>query len=261
MEIRKVRKADLPEISELCEICFGIPMSENYYTWLNGNQNHFYSYVMLDNNKIIAHQAIIERKYLFKGQNFVVGLSSGTMILPEYQKSGDFYYILKESLNNFKGDMIIGFPNENSHGIMRKLFKFNCVPQNLYRLYLKTKLSYIDSFYYDPFLRIDTEWRINNHPLKKYERIHNEKCNVIFKEYSGNSIDIIYTNTINNDFVDILVEFSHKYDSINIISVQGELLEQIGFEKVEGYEFVYKAYNKAYENVTFPCQMIDSDVY
>lgn len=261
MEIRKVIKANLPEISDVCEICFGNPMSENHYNWLYGDQNDYFSYIMLDDNKIIAHQAIIEKKYNLNGRSLTVGLSSGTMILPEYKKSGDFYYILKESLSNFKGDMIIGFPNENYHGILRKLFKYQCVPQNLYRLDLRKQLKYINIDCYDSFLRDDLEWRIDRHPFNQYVKFQKGNCFLIYKEYLGTSIDILYTNVIGNDFIDILSGFPEKYTSVNMISIHGELLEQIGFEKIDGNEFVYKAYNREYDNLTFPCQMIDSDVY
>ena len=245
----------------MCKICFGNPMSENHYKWLYGDQNGFYSYIMLSKNKVIAHQAIIERKYSFQGRILNIGLSSGTMILPEYQKSGDFYYLLKVCLSNFNGDLIIGFPNENSHGILRKIFKFKCVPQNLYRFDFKNKLKYIDDSCSDSFIRDDIKWRIDQHPLHQYTKLQKGDCHLIYKEYSGDSIDILYTNIISKDFIDILSIFSKKYAAINIISIQGEILERIGFEKIEGNEFVYKAYNSAYQQVSFPCQMIDSDVY
>lgn len=236
-------------------------MREKHYTWLYGHNDGYYSYVMLDRNKIIAHQAIIERKYSFEGKDLLVGLSSGSMILPEYQKSGDFYYILKESLVGFKGDIIIGFPNENSHGIMRKLFKFKCIPHNLYQLDFKNEVKYLDKTDSDLLKRNDIKWRINRHPLNRYKKIRKGDCTFIYKEYLGNSIDVIYTNIINNDFVDIIIGFSQNYSLVNIISIQSEQLERIGFEEVCGNEFVYKASNKEYENMIFPCQMIDSDVY
>lgn len=236
-------------------------MSEKHYNWLYGHKDGFYSYVMVNRNKIIAHQAIIERKYCLEGKDLLVGLSSGSMILPEYQNSGDFYYILKESLASFKGDIIIGFPNENSHGIMRKLFKFKCIPHNLYQLDLKNKIEYLHKPSSDLLTRNDIEWRIDQHPLNRYKKVRKGDCNIIYKEYMGNSIDILYTNALSNDFVDIIKGFSPDYSLVNIISIKREQLEQIGFEKVYGNEFVYKAYNKDYENMIFPCQMIDSDIY
>ena len=261
MEIRKVQIKDISEINNVCQICFGNSISVEYYCWLFGRENGFYSYVMRNKNHIIAHQAIIEKKYLYQGKDLIVGLSSGTMLLPEYQKSGNFYHILKESINNFKGDIIIGFPNENSHSIMRKLFDYKCIPHNLYQLNLNKKLEYIDSKEFDPFLRNDIAWRIDKHPLKQYKKTKKGDCNLIYKEYLGNSIDILYTNVIDNNFVDIISEFSKKYVAVNIISIHSEQLERIGFRKVDGNEFVYKAYNAEYENVIFPCQMIDSDIY
>jgi len=176
-------------------------------------------------------------------------------------RSSNFYHILKESLNNFKGDIIIGFPNENAHGILRKLFKYNCISQNLYRLDLRKQLKYINIDCYDSFVRDDLEWRIDRHPFNQYIKFQKGNCSLIYKEYLGNSIDILYTNVISNDFIDILSEFSEKYISVNMISIHGELLERMGFEKIDGNEFVYKAYNREYDNVTFPSQMIDSDVY
>jgi hypothetical protein len=261
VEIRKVLNSDIPEISDMCKICFGNPMHEEHYNWLYGHNKGYYSYVMLKKDKIIAHQAIIERKYSFEGKDLLVGLSSGSMILPEYQNSGDFYYILKESITKFKGDYIIGFPNENSHGIVRKLFRFKCIPQNLYQLDLKNGVKHLDNISYDLLMRNDLEWRIDRHPLNKYNKIVQGDCNIIYKEYLGNSIDILYTNVINNDFVDIIIGFQQKYYVVNIISVQSEQLEQIGFDRACGNEFVYKAWNKKFENMIFPCQMIDSDIY
>ena len=236
-------------------------MSEKHYSWLYGHNDGFYSYIMLDKDKIVAHQAIIEIKYRFEGKELLVGISSGSMILPEYQNSGDFYYILKESLVNFNGDIAIGFPNENSHGILRKLFKFNCIPQNLFRFDLKNEVKYLVNPVSDLLIRNDIKWRIDLHPLNRYQKILNGVCYMIYKEYLGNSIDILYTNAINNDFVDIIKGFSYKYSYVNIISSYYVQLELIGFERVPGNEFVYKAINKEYENMIFPCQMIDSDVY
>lgn len=261
MEIRKVRATDIPEISNVCEVCFGSPMSEKHYNWLYGHNNGFYSYVMLYKNRIIAHQAIIEREYFLEGNELLVGLSSGSMILPEYRNSGYFYYLLKESLSGFKGDIVIGFPNENSHGIMRKIFKFKCIPNNLFQLDLKNGVKYSDKSDYDLLIRNDINWRIDQHPINRYKNTQKGECNIIFKEYLGNSIDILYTNIINSDFVDIIKGFSKDYSFINIISIHDVQLECIGFKKVPGNEFVFKAFNKKYENMIFPCQMIDSDVY
>jgi len=261
MEVRKVQNSDIPEIIDLCEVCIGKPINENHYRWLYTANNGFYSYIMLDNKKIIAHHGIIENTYIYNDHNLIVGLSSGVMILPEYQKFGDFYFLLKESLPHFKGDIIIGFPNENAHGIMRKLFSYKSIPNNFYKLDLKNEIKYIDKVCYDLFARSEPEWRIDKHPSNQYYRLEKGNCSLIYKEYLGDSIDIIYTNVISNDFIDVLSEFSKKYTSINIISIQGNLLEQIGFAKMKGNEFIYKAYNREYEDITFPCQMIDSDVY
>jgi hypothetical protein len=261
MEIRKVRKKDIPEISDISKICFDKPMIEKNYSWLYSHHDGFCSYVMLDSYKIIAHQAFIERKYSYNGKHIIIGLSSASMILPEYQKSGDFYYLLKESIGNFNGDMIIGFPNENSHGIFRKLFKFECVPHNLFQLDLNNNLNYPDSKYYDPFMRNDMDWRLNRHPVNHYKKVEKGDCRIIYKEYTGNSVDILYVNVIDNNFVDIISGFSQKYSFVNIININGEQLERIGFKNKNGNEFVYKAFNKEYEQLVFPCQMIDSDVY
>ncbi len=266
MVIRETVKDDIPQIQELYQMRFNISMTEEIYNYFYYNQplNKYYSFVAEDNSKIVGHSAVILNKYLFREKEVIIGLSSGSMVLPEYM--GLFYLILTHIFDVFQGDIIIGFPNKNAKGFFTKIFKFNTINQN-YFLIDTSKINYLKSIEDVEcklnFMRTKEfiNWRIDKHPINKYKKISIGDTIVIYKEYHADEVDIMYVNYFNNEFIKILIKLLENYKRINIIHWDRNYIERIGFEEQKNNIFVYKNFSNKINIPTFECQMIDSDVF
>ena len=203
-------------------------------------------------------------EYMFKDIKKIVGLSSGSMVLPEY--CGLFYDILNYNINNFQGDIIIGFPNKNAQGVIIKIFNFKTINQNYFSIDC-SKIEYLKSLKdiecKSIFIRTKEyiDWRIDKHPINKYKKISINNTSVIYKEYQSNEIDIMYVNYFNDEFIEILIKLLESYKRINIIHWDINYIKKIGFEEQKNNIFVYKNISNKVNISTFECQMIDSDVF
>ena len=266
MIFRFVAKDDIPQIQELYKRQFNFNINKELYDYFyyNKNLNKYYSVVVEDKGRIVGHNAIIISEYVFKDIKIIVGLSSGSMVIPEY--CGLFYKILKYNIENYKGDIIIAFPNKNSQGFYAKIFYFEPIKQNYFSIDC-SKIEYLKLLenieYKSYFIRTKEyiNWRIDNHPINKYKTISINDTTVIYKEYQPKEIDIMYVNYFNDEFIKILVKLLEKYKKINIIHWDRNYIKKIGFEEQKNNIFVYKNISNKVNISTFECQMIDSDVF
>ena len=266
MIFRFVNKYDIPQIQELYKRQFNLNVNEELYNYFyyNNNLNKYYSVIVEDKGKVVGHNAIIMNEYMFKDIKITVGLSSGPMVIPEY--CGLFYDILNYNIDNFQGDIIIGFPNKNAQGVIIKIFNFNTIKQNYFSIDY-SKIEYLKSLKdiecKSNFIRTKEyiNWKIDKHPMNIYKKISLGKTNIIYKENNLNEINVIYVNYFNNGFIKILIKLLKNYKKINIIHWDRDYIEKIGFEEQKYHIFVYKNISNKIDILTFECQMIDSDVF
>ena len=124
MIYRFVNRFDIPQIRGLYKRQFNLNITGELYNFFyyNKSLDKYYAVVAEDNGKIVGHNAIIMNEYMFKNARIRVGLISGSMVIPEY--CGLFYEVLKYSIEEFKRDIIIGFPNKKAEGFYTKIFNF-----------------------------------------------------------------------------------------------------------------------------------------
>jgi len=266
MIFRFVTKYDIPQIQELYKRQFNLNINEELYNYFyyDRNLNSYCSIVVEDNEKIVGHNGLIVNKYLLDDKEIIVGLSSGSMVLREY--CGLFYDILKYIFNDFKGDIIIAFPNRNAQGFFTKIFNFNAIEQNYFSIdHSKIKfLKRLSNIKLDSnLLRLKNHinWRIDKHPINKYESISLNETEVIYKKYLSNNIDIMYVNKFDDKFIEILLRLLEHYEKINIIHWDENFMKKLGFEEQKNSIFVYKNISNKINISAFECQMIDSDVF
>ena len=261
MIFRKFIKKDFEHIQRLYLERLNYHIDFVFYSYLYEIDGEFCSSVCEDNGKIVGHNVIIPREYLYRGNKIIIGLSSGGIVDPEY--SGIFLNLLKYGINEFTGDGIIAFPNKNSEPFFTKLLKFKSISENYYNI-TRGDLNRTYTYSYLPEIKMEPElfnYRIDRHPKNEYLKLEYNKTFVIYKKF-GNEADLIYVSEFNSDLVQILeVLFDKKYTNINLISGISDVPISMGFKIRKNNVFVYKWLNKNYENIIFNCQMIDSDVF
>jgi hypothetical protein len=266
MIFRKVVETDFFQIKKLYKQGFNSNLKKNIYNYFyfDQNLNSYFSIIAENKRKIVAHHAIIQNKYLFKNKNIIIGYSSGSIVSNE--SFGLYPYILQKSIENFKGDIIITFPNKNSQGFFTKIFNFETINQN-YFLIDCSKIEYLKSLKdiecKSNFIRTKEyiNWRIDKHPINKYKKISINNTTVIYKEYHSNEIDIMYVNYFNDEFIKILIKLLENYKRINIIHWDRNYIKKLGFEEQKNNIFVYKNISNRIKISAFECQMIDSDIF
>ena len=266
MIYRSVNKFDIPQIRGLYKRQFNLNINDKLYNYFYYNQSldRYYAVVAEDNGKIVGHNAIIMNEYMFKNIRIRVGLISGSMVIPEY--CGLFYEVLKYSIEEFRGDIIIGFPNKKAEGFYTKIFNFKIINQNYFSIDC-SKIEYLKALKNieckSNFIRTKEyiNWRIDKHPINIYKKISLGKTTVIYKENNLNEINVIYVNYFNDEFIKILIKLLKNYKKINIIHWDRDYIEKIGFEEQKYHIFVYKNISNKIDIPTFECQMIDSDVF
>lgn len=265
MRIRKVNNRDIEGIANLYKVCFNIELNWNRYDYWY-NKNGHYTSMVAENEKgdIVGHNALIINDYLYKRKSIVVGLSSAGMVDKHKVTSpGLFLQLIKASIDNFNGDLVIAFPNKNADVFWRKILKFNFLAENYYYV---TPETINRDFNKD----IEFKWtrsgsfidhRINKNKKYEYKRISKLDFELIYKEYDGN-IELLYINKIGKELIEALIEiFDEGYNRANIISIYGKELIEAGFVLSHHNNFVFEWKNKAFEGIPFECQMIDSDVF
>ena len=266
MIFRKVVEADFFQIKKLYKEGFNLNLKKNIYNYFyfDQNLNNYCSIIAEDKRKIVAHHAIIQNKYLFKNKNIIVGYLSGSIV--SKRCFGLYPYILQKSIENFKGDIIITFPNKNSQGFFTKIFNFDTIKQNYFSIDY-SKIEYLKSLKdiecKSNFIRTKEyiDWKIDKNPINIYKKISLGKTNIFYKENNLNEINVIYVNYFNDEFIKILIKLLMNYKKINIIHWDRDYIEKIGFEEQKYHIFVYKNISNKIDIPTFECQMIDSDVF
>lgn len=261
MIFREFTLNDFDEVRKLYKNRLNFDMTKEFYDYLYNVNNRYCSVVCEEDGKVVAHNAIIPKKYLVNDFEVTIGLSSGGMVDLNY--SGVFFKLLKYGIKHFKGQGIIAFPNKNSEPFFTKLLKFNVIKEN----YFGVKANDLNKEFKEGYI-IQTKMhqdafdhRICNHPKNLYLKLSHNDTFVIYKEF-GEEIDLIYISAFNSDLVKILEGlFERGFKEINLICSNQEIPISMGFSKKRNNVFTYKWLDKNFENVEFNCQMLDSDVF
>jgi hypothetical protein len=264
MEFRRTEKKDLEGIRRLYKVCFNLDMNIDSYNYWYLKNGEYCSTICFDNNQIVAHNAFITNNYTINSNNIKIAISSGGMVDSGLVKTpGMFLNILKYSINNYDGDAIIAFPNSKAEPFWTRILKFETICDNYFYI-VRDNLNYdFNELINFKISRNNqfVEYRTYLNPKFKYEKIVLNDQEVIYKEYNGN-IELVYINMISHDLIKILeILFNMGFERLNIINIYKYALEKIGFLQGKHNIFVYKWLNKEFENITFECQMIDSDVF
>ena len=262
MIFRKVVKSDFLQIQNLYKVCLNFEMDMSLYNYLYEYNGHFCSSVCVVKGKIVGHNAIIPRKYLYKNQEVIImGLSSGGMVDPLY--SGVFLRLLKYCIKDFNGQGIIAFPNLNSEPFFTKLLKFDSISQNYFTIN-KEQLNLNYNGHFTPKIIMhpkSIENRVDDHVKNNYSKLRSGNSHIIYKKYHD-SADIVFVSVFNNDFIQLLCNlFKKGFRELNLVFNNSKILSEIGFKNNGNNKFVYKWIDFKYNIVEFDCQMIDSDVF
>jgi hypothetical protein len=261
MIFRKVSGHDFEQIKLLYKKMLNFDMSKVFYEYLYFLNGNYCSVVAEVDERIIAHNAIIPKKYIINNKEALIGLSSGGMVDLDY--SGVFFNLLRYGIKNFQGDGIIAFPNKNSEPFFTKLLKFNLVAENYFSMEVNDLNFHFKSLHSSKtILRSDSlKYRINKHPKNEYLKLVNNDTFIIYKKFS-NEVDLIFVSEFNKDLINMLkILFNKGFEKINFIYGSTKEPISIGFRKVENNVFTYKWINKDFKGIKFNCQMIDSDVF
>uniref|UniRef100_UPI00404866C9 hypothetical protein n=1 Tax=Algoriphagus sp. TaxID=1872435 RepID=UPI00404866C9 len=236
-------------------------MDRIFYNYLYLIDGQFCSSVCEVGGRIVGHNAIIPRKYLFLNENIIIGLSSGGMVDPLY--SGVFLKLLSYCVSVFKGQGIIAFPNKKSEPFFSKILKFNSIINNYFtitkaQLNNKFDANFTPKIIYHPD---SIESRIKAHVRNNYLRLDYRDTFIIFKNFH-NGADIIFVSSFNRDLIHLLNSlFESGYQELNLIFNESKIPLEIGFISKTNNSFVYKWLDAKFDSVEFNCQMIDSDVF
>ena len=264
--LRNTIKSDLGKIKDLYRVFYKTSDNFEYiynYKHFNSKKNEYFSTVAEYDNEIIGHHSIIEKNCRLLNKRIKVGLCSAAIVNPNY--SGIFLKLLMYSINNFHGDILIAFPNDNSEGFYTRLLNFNIVYPNYFRI---TKMSLIKNSKNikstNAGIKMGMNFishRIEHHPINNYIKIKNGECIVYFKIYKEKEIDLVYSSHFDENYYQIISNLLNEYEAINIIHWDKYFVENLGFKILPHHnKFVYKYFRNFGLNI-YPCQMIDSDIY
>ena len=267
MEIRPTRDSDIEQVVALYKTCFNVEVRDFGYKHWYKNEENYVSRVCELNGEIVGHNAIIDREYIYRGNKIRVGLSSGGMVDSNRVKSpGLFLKMLREGISEYKGDVIIAFPNKKAEPFWIRILKFNVIEDGHYWVLEKEKFrGELCKFDYgnEQIIRPKEflKWRLDDHPRNEYEYLTHGKVTIAIKVYN-NWIELLYINQLHKDIIVLISEiFSRGYTRINTISTNSLFWKELGFVNGEYNKFVYCWKNPIYSNDVFPCSMVDSDVF
>ncbi len=236
-----------------------------------------YSCGIIENNKLVAHNAFIP--YEFKlGSMLIKALLS---ISSASIKPGYFPLVYKNCEKCFfkDFDIIFAFPNKNSAPFFIKKFGFNKGHFNMMgydkkkKPLIKRDLDYkipLKSFLFNSLSKDFLKWRLFSHPYNNYYVFKGRESKIYYKKYDKDSLDIIAVcpDKKNNFTIKSILEFIENFNNnINIISTNEILtsfLLKTRFEiKNTNNIFAYKLLNNKLKNYLnfFLLQMIDNDIY
>ena len=261
MIFRRFNIDDFEQVKSLYKDRLNFNIDLELYYYLYSHNGEFYSCICEDDGKIIAHNAIIPRKYISHDKELTIGLFSGGMVNTNY--SGIFFQLLKYCIKDFDGDGLIAFPNQQSEPFFSKLLKFNGIRDNYFNLN-KKDLNLNFNGYHLPEITmhpLTLKNRLENHPRNNYFKLYNNKTFVIYKKYKDQA-DVMYVSAFNSDLVQILIKlFKKGFEEINLIYSEPAEPLSLGFSNKNNNTFYYRWLNGEKNNLKFNCQMVDSDIF
>lgn len=176
MKIKEVSKKNIPDVLDLFALSDPKHIRSNkYYLWRNFccNFGKAYSYILINDDKIIAHYSILPQIFNYKNNVIKAGLGQQAVVHPEYRNLNNILELVEYSLekikeNNF--DLVYGFPNKNFYLIQDKIMKWDQIGRfkakeiNIKDI-CKSKKKYYDKNHFI---------RLNSKMMNKYKEQINE---------------------------------------------------------------------------------------
>lgn len=132
---RKVDAGDIKVLLKLFKIVFKKKISEKFYNWRYYDGGYL-SFVAVFQGKIIGHTGFVKYK-INNNSNYIFSRHS-TFIIPEFQKKGIYYNLLKYSFSKLKkkSNYVVAWPNIKNLESSKKHKNFKII--NTYNLFQKT---------------------------------------------------------------------------------------------------------------------------
>lgn len=265
-------KANIDGFTELFEECFGRAIKKEYLQWryMNNPFTDFFMCVAKDNGKIVANYSVCPYVLLINNKKKKIGLSMTTMTHPMYEGKGLFiklanivYGIMKD--RGYEG--VVGFPNNNSHGIFNKKLGWNSIyeiPTKSLDLQNIIGINYEEMFHIEDdsdfiykYDNVDShnkilfyrngeilKWRYKDNPYNNYKNIvirQNENVSTycVYKVFQEKEVDIVEIGGENIEeirtIINHIIKISKKNEIskiniwINIWSNLNEVISRLGF--------------------------------
>lgn len=261
-----VEERDIPGICDLYARRLNYRMSKELYhhfyrSRYADNEADFTSVVAEEAGQIVGHNALILNRYLYQERPVIVGLSSGGMV--EEQFSGIFYPLLKQCFQFTHCDAIIAFPNQQSQGFFTRIFAFETIRQNCFKVTADTFQPQSPLFPQHHWQRSEdhVNWRLGNDPRYSYQRLKSGEQEIWFKPYEKKQLDLMYVSEYSAAVLAQMQRWLSEFQQINFVHWDENFCRSIGAEPVDNNVFVYQTVNDDLQLVSFECQMIDSDVF
>lgn len=250
------------DILSLYEQCFEKAISVDLWNWQYIANPIGDSVVSLcfDGDVLVGHYGAIQYPVLFKGEEHLALLSTGSMVLSTYRKYGVFVnqgnQIYEDDWVKDKFLLVMGFPNKLALPSRKKRLKWSINEDDFVALVTKKDLEnnseFIDSLYSEKDVTLNLEedsfleWRLSK-PFCNYQK----KPFLISKLFS-NSIDLLCTK---KGFLDDLDSNNRYY-----ILCDGADISMREFKSFD-YPFGYRFLSDLNVHCSFRKELIMSDVF
>lgn len=226
--IKKTNELSQNEKQQICDLFLDVfkkkkSLEDFNKQFLNTTKGYSYHALMIVDNQIVGINTLIPYDYIFFDKKVFIALSVDTMTKTEYRALPNFTKMARMVYEEAKNDgvcFILGFPNDISYKIFKKMLKwkdigrlnFYILPINIGKikrsLYLLSPLSFLFSkiiSLFTFFSKNDTQniqnniyklddkkFRLQRYSDKEHRVIKSNNCEVIYKLDNHENINVAY---------------------------------------------------------------------
>ena len=256
--IKKTNELTQVEKQQICDLFLDVFKKEKSLEdfdkqFLNTTKGYSYHCLMIVDNLIVGINTLIPYDYIYFGKKVFIALSVDTMTKIEYRALPNFTKMARMVYEEAKNDgicFILGFPNDISYKIFKKMLKwkdigrlnFYILPINIGKikrsLFLLSPLSFLFSkliSLFTFFSKNDTQniqnnifklddkkFRLQRYSDTEHKVIKSNNCEIIYKVDNHENVEIAYIldvfplnkNTLEKATTLLLNKYNFKIDSI-----------------------------------------------
>lgn len=256
--VKKTNELTQIEKQQICDLFLEVFKKEKSLgdfdkQFLNTTKGYSYHSLMIVNNQIVGINTLIPYDYIYFGKKVFIALSVDTMTKIEHRALPNFTKMARMVYEEAKNDrvcFILGFPNDISYKIFKKMLKwkdigrldFYILPINIGKikktLFLLSPLSFIFSkiislctlFRKNDIQNIqnniykldDKKFRLQRYSDKEHKIIKSNDCEIIYKLDNHENVDIAYIldvfplnkNNLEKATTLLINKYNFKIDSI-----------------------------------------------